>query len=72
MAQSDNPFRRFEFSLEVIRRVVMIDAKFTLSLRHEEPLLHERAAARNGGQRISEFGLKTISETTRAPSRLDS
>ena len=72
MAQSDNPFRRFEFSLEMICLVVMIDAKFPRSLRNVEPLLHERGAVRNGGQRISEFGLKTISETTRAPSRLDS
>ena len=42
MAKSDNPFRWFDSSPEVIRLAVMIYVKFPLSLRNVEDLLHER------------------------------
>ena len=42
MAKSDNPFRWFDSSPEVIRLVVMMYVKFPLSLRNVEDLLHER------------------------------
>ena len=42
MAKSDNPFRCFNSSPEVIRLVVMMYVKFPLSLRNVEDLLFER------------------------------
>ena len=42
MAKSDNPFRWFDSSPEVIRLVVMMYVKYPLSLRNVEDLLHER------------------------------
>ena len=42
MAKSDNPFRWFDSSPEVIRLVVMMYVKFPLSLRNVEDLLAER------------------------------
>jgi putative transposase len=42
MAKSDNPFRYFNFSPEVIRLVVMMYVKYPLSLRNVEDLLFER------------------------------
>src|ERR1700761_6666778 len=42
MARSDNPFRYFNSSPEVIRLVVMMYFKFALSLRNVEYLLAER------------------------------
>src|ERR1700748_2160508 len=42
MAKSDNPFRYFNSSPEVIRLVVMMYVKFPLSLRNVEDLLAER------------------------------
>ena len=42
MAKSDNPFRWFDSSPEVIRTVVMMYVRFPLSLRHVEDLLAER------------------------------
>jgi len=42
MANSDNPFRYFNSSPEVIRLVVMMYVKYPLSLRNVEDLLFER------------------------------
>jgi putative transposase len=42
MAPSDNPFRYFNSSPEVIRLVVMMYVKYPLSLRNVEDLLFER------------------------------
>jgi putative transposase len=42
MAKSDNPFRWFDSSPEVIRLVVMMYVRFPLSLRNVEDLLFER------------------------------
>ena len=42
MAKSDNPFRWFDSSPEVIRTVVMMYLRFPLSLRQVEDLLAER------------------------------
>ena len=42
MAKSDNPFRYFNSSPEVIRLVVMMYVKYPLSLRNVEDLLAER------------------------------
>ena len=42
MARSDNPFRYFNSSPEVIRLVVMMYVKYPLSLRNVEDLLAER------------------------------
>jgi putative transposase len=42
MSKSDNPFRYFNSSPEVIRLVVMLYARFPLSLRNAEDLLFER------------------------------
>ena len=42
MAKSDNPFRWFDSSPEVIRTVVMMYIRFPLSLRQVEDLLAER------------------------------
>jgi len=42
MAKSDNPFRWFDSSPEVIRLVVMMYVKFPLSHRNVEDRLHER------------------------------
>lgn len=42
MARSDNPFRYFDSSPEVIRLVVMMYVKYPLSLRNVEDLLAER------------------------------
>jgi len=42
MSQSDNPFRYFNSSPEVIRLVVMMYVRFPLSLRNVEELLFER------------------------------
>jgi putative transposase len=42
MAKSDNPFRCFNSSPEVIRLVVMMYVKFPPSLRNVEDLLFER------------------------------
>jgi putative transposase len=41
-SKSDDPFRWFDSSREVIRLVVMMYVKFPLSLRNVEDLLHER------------------------------
>ena len=42
MAKSDDPFRWFDSSPEVIRLVVMMYVKYPLSPRNVEDLLHER------------------------------
>ena len=42
MARSENPFRSFDSSPEVIRLVVMMYVKYPLSLRKVEDLLCER------------------------------
>ncbi len=42
MARSDNPFRYFHSSPELIRQVVMLYVRFPLSLRNVEDLLFER------------------------------
>ena len=42
MTKSDNPFRYFNSSPEVIRLVVMMYIRFPLSLRNVEDLLFER------------------------------
>ena len=42
MAKSDNPFRWFESSPEVIQMVVMLYVRFPLSLRKVEDLAFER------------------------------
>jgi putative transposase len=42
MAKSDNPFRWFDSSPEVIRLVVLMYVRFPLSLRNVEDLLFER------------------------------
>jgi len=42
MSKSDNPFRYFNSSPEVIRFVVMLYVRFPLSLRNAEDLLFER------------------------------
>jgi putative transposase len=42
MAKSDNPFRYFNSSPEVIRLVVMLYVRYPLSLRNVEDLLFER------------------------------
>ena len=42
MAKSNNPFRLFDSSPEVIRLVVMMYVNFPLSLRNVEDLLNER------------------------------
>jgi putative transposase len=42
MAESDNPFRWFDSSPEVIRLVVLMYVRFPLSLRNVEDLLFER------------------------------
>jgi len=42
MSKSDNPFRYFKSSPEVIRLVVMLYVRFPLSLRNVEDLLFER------------------------------
>ncbi len=42
MARSENPFRYFDRSPEVIRLVVMMYVKYPLSLRNVEDLLFER------------------------------
>ena len=42
MAKSDNPFRYFHSSPELIREVVMLYIRFPLSLRNVEDLLFER------------------------------
>jgi putative transposase len=42
MAKSDNPFRCFNSSPEVIRMAVMLYIRYPLSLRNVEDLLHER------------------------------
>ena len=42
MAKSENPFRYFDSSPEVIRLVVMMYVKYPLSLRNVEDLLFER------------------------------
>ena len=42
MAKSDNPFRWFDSSPEVIRLVVMMYIRYPLSLRNVEDLLFER------------------------------
>src|SRR5690242_9262187 len=42
MARSDNPFRYFNSSTEVIRLVVMMYVQYPLSLRNVEDLLAER------------------------------
>jgi len=42
LARSDNPFRWFDSSPEVIRTVVMIYVRFPVSLRQVEDLLAER------------------------------
>ncbi len=42
MTKPANPFRYFNSSPEVIRRVVMMYVKFPLSLRNVEDLLAER------------------------------
>lgn len=42
MSKSDNPFRYFNSSSEVIRLVVMLYVRFPLSLRNVEDLLFER------------------------------
>ena len=42
MTKSDNPFRYFNLSPEVIRLVVMMYIRFPLSLRNVEDLLFER------------------------------
>jgi putative transposase len=42
MSKSDNPFRYFNSSPEVIRLVVMLYVRFPLSLRNVEDLLFER------------------------------
>ena len=42
MAKSDNPFRYFHSSPELIREVVMLYVRFPLSLRNVEDLLFER------------------------------
>ena len=41
-SKSDNPFRYFHSSPEVIRLVVMMYVRFPLSLRNVEDLLFER------------------------------
>jgi putative transposase len=45
MASSDNPFRWFDISPEVIRTVVMMVVRFPLSMRQVEDLLAGRRAA---------------------------
>lgn len=42
MSQSDNPFRYFNSSPDIIRVVVMMYVRFPLSLRNVEDLLFER------------------------------
>lgn len=42
MAKSDNPFRYFHSSPELIREVVMLYVRFPLSLRNVEDLLSGR------------------------------
>ena len=42
MAKSDNPFRWFDSSPEVIQMVVMLYVRFPLSLRNVEDLAFER------------------------------
>lgn len=42
MAKSDNPYRRFDSSPEVIQLVVMLYVRFPLSLRNLEDLAFER------------------------------
>jgi putative transposase len=42
MSKSDNPFRYFNSSPEVIRLVVMLFARFLMNLRNVEDLLFER------------------------------
>ena len=42
MSKAENPFRYFHSSPEVIRLVVMIYVRFSLSLRNVEDLLFER------------------------------
>jgi len=42
MAKSDNPFRWFDSSPEVIRLVVMMYVRYPQSLRNVEDLLFER------------------------------
>ena len=42
MGKSDNPFRWFDSSREVIRTVVLMYDRFPLSLRQVEDLLAER------------------------------
>ena len=42
MSKSDNPFRYFNSSPEVIRLAVMLCVRFPLSLRNVEDLLFER------------------------------
>lgn len=42
MAKSDNPFRWFDSSPEVVRTVVMMHVRFPLSRREVEGLLAER------------------------------
>ena len=42
MAKSDNPFRYFHSSPELIRQVVMLYIRFPLSLRNVEDLLSGR------------------------------
>lgn len=42
MAKSDNPFRYFHSSPELIREVVMLYIRYPLSLRNVEDLLFER------------------------------
>lgn len=42
MAKSDDPFRGFDSSPEVIRLVVLMYVRYPLSLRNVEDLLFER------------------------------
>ena len=44
-----NPFRCFNSSPEIIRLVVLMYVKYTLSLRNVEDLLAERSAMRRSG-----------------------
>lgn len=54
MAKSDNPFRWFDSSPEVIRTVVMMYVRFPLPLRQVEDLLAERSMGRWLNNRVEE------------------
>jgi putative transposase len=43
MAKSDNPFRHYNSSPEIIRLAVMMYVRYPLSLRNVEDMLFERS-----------------------------